>query len=59
MGVEKQSPLVMQSNAQYGPYGLDFAKGDAEQENEQLKDKFDVILFRLTLQHLKNPSLAL
>ena len=58
-GVEKQPKLVTQSNAQYGRLGLIFEEGDAEQENEQFKDQFNAILFRLTLQHLKNPKLAL
>ncbi len=59
LGIEKQSLLVIQSDAQYSRTGLSFTEGDAEQENEQLNNKFDGVLFRLTLQHLKNPRLAL
>lgn len=59
IGIEKQPSLVVQSNAQYGRDGLFFEEGDAEQENEQFHDQFDAVLFRLTLQHLKNPKFAL
>lgn len=59
LGVEKQASLVTQSNAQYARDGLAFIEGDAEKENEQFNDQFDAVLFRLTLQHLSNPRLAL
>jgi SAM-dependent methyltransferase len=59
LGVEKQSSFVEQSNAQFGCSGLVFVEGDAEEENELYTNQFDAVLFRLTLQHLKNPRLAL
>lgn len=59
LGVEKQSSFVAQSNAQFGRSGLIFAEGDAEEENELYKNQFDAVIFRLTLQHLKNPKFAL
>lgn len=59
LGVEKQFSLVTQSNVQYGRHGLAFVEGDAEEQNEQFKDQFDAVLFRLTLQHLNNPRLSL
>ena len=39
--------------------GLAFIEGDAELDYEQYKDQFDAVLYRLTLQHLKNPKLSL
>lgn len=59
IGIEKQPSLVVQSNAQYGRDGIFFGEGDVEQENEQFHNQFDAVLFRLTLQHLKNSKLAL
>lgn len=59
LGVENQPFLVEQSNAQFGRPGLEFIKGDAEVEYEHYRNQFDVVLYRLTLQHLKNPKLSL
>lgn len=59
VGIEKQAKLVEQSTQQFGQVGLEFREGDAECEYEDYFHLFDVVLFRLTLQHLKNPRLAL
>ena len=59
LGVDKQLPFVAQSNAQFGRQGLAFEAGDAEVENTSYAGQFDAVLFRLTLQHLKNPRRAL
>jgi SAM-dependent methyltransferase len=47
------------SNGQLNNKHISFLKGDAELFNEQLASQFDAVIFRLTLQHLKNPELAL
>lgn len=57
LGVEKQHELVKQSNQNYRT--LEFREGDAELANKDLENQFDVVLLRLTLQHLKKPRLAL
>lgn len=59
LGVEKQSSLVEQSSAQFSRSGLAFVEGDAEVEYEEYRNQFDAVLYRLTLQHLKNPKLSL
>jgi SAM-dependent methyltransferase len=59
LGVEKQPVLVKQSIAQFGRAALAFVEGDAEVENVQYNDQFDIVLFRLTLQYLWNPKHAL
>lgn len=59
LGIEKLAPFVEKSNAQFGRPGLAFIEGDAEIPYEQYKNQFDAILYRLTLQHLKNPKTSL
>lgn len=59
LGIENQYLLVEQSNAEFGRSGLAFIHGDAEVDYEQFWNKFDTVLYRLTLQHLKNPKLSL
>ncbi len=59
LGIEKQSKPVSQSEQNFSGSKLKFREGDAEVTSEDLKDQFDVVLFRLTLQHLRNPRLAL
>ena len=59
LGVEKQPAFVEESNAKYGKLGLAFTEGDAELEYDQYRSQFDTVLFRLTLQHLKNPRRSL
>jgi SAM-dependent methyltransferase len=56
LGVEKQPLLVEQSTAQFIRSGLTFAEGDAEVHYEQYENQFDAVLYRLILQHLKNPK---
>jgi SAM-dependent methyltransferase len=59
LGIEKQAPFVEQSNAQFSRPGLAFIEGDAEILYEQYKNQFDAVLYRLALQHLKNPKISL
>ena len=59
LGIEKQISFVEQSNAQFGRSGLTFIEGDAEVEYEQYENQFDAVLYRLTLQHLKDPKRSL
>ncbi|MBA3237362.1 MAG: methyltransferase domain-containing protein [Parachlamydiaceae bacterium] len=58
-GVEKVSLSVKHANERYARDRIVFTEGDAEIFNEQLVNSFEGVLFRLTLQHLKNPLLAL
>lgn len=59
LGIEKQPKPANQSNQNFGGMRLKFREGDAEIAYQDLEDQFDIVLFRLTLQHLKNPRLAL
>ncbi len=59
LGVEKKPEFVVQASEKYGRSGLAFREGDAEVENDQFRNRFDVVLFRLTLQHLQNPERSL
>lgn len=59
VGVEKQPQLVEQSKKIFNTSKLEFLEGDAEIEDRKFLGQFDVILFRLTLQHLNAPWLAL
>lgn len=58
-GIEKLSLSVKQAKERYAKDGIDFDVGDAEIFNEQLINSADALLFRLTLQHLKKPLVAL
>lgn len=58
-GVEKLPLLVEQANERYAGNRVVFEEGDAEILNEALVNSAEVVLFRLTLQHLKKPFLAL
>ncbi len=58
-GIEKLPLSVKQANERYARDKVVFQEGDAEIFNEQLSNSAEVALFRLTLQHLKNPLLAL
>ena len=57
--MRKQFSFIEQSNAQLSRSGLTFTEGDAEIRYEQYQNQFDAILYRFTLQHLKNPKLSL
>lgn len=59
LGVEKQFRFVSESSHRFSKSVLRFREGDAEIRNNDLENQFDIVLFRLTLQHLKNPRLAL
>ncbi len=58
-GIEKLPLLVKQANERYAGDRVEFHQGDAEIFNKKLINSADVVLFRLTLQHLKRPLLAL
>jgi SAM-dependent methyltransferase len=58
-GIEKLSQPVKQANEQYAGTNLVFQEGDAEIFDDQLMGSADIILFRLTLQHLTDPAAAL
>ncbi len=58
-GIEKLPLSVKQANERYARDRVVFQEGDAEILNEQLFHSAESVLFRLTLQHLKNPLLAL
>lgn len=58
-GIEKSSSFVKKANAQHAAENLTFFNGDAEVYDAKLKKSSDVIIFRLALQHLNNPTKAL
>lgn len=58
-GVEKLPLSVKQANERYARDKVVFQEGDAEIFNEQFANSAEVVLFRLTLQHLHKPLLAL
>lgn len=58
-GIEKLPQSVNQANKCYARDKIAFHEGNAEVFNEQLCNSANVILFRLTLQHLNEPLLAL
>lgn len=58
-GIEKLPMPVKQANERYARERVAFQEGDAEVFNEQFSNYAEVVLFRLTLQHLRNPLLAL
>lgn len=58
-GIEKLSPAVKKATEKYANAHLTFQEGDGEILNHQLSRWADIVLFRLTLQHLKNPATAL
>ncbi len=58
-GIEKLSEFVEKANMQYATDDLIFYEGDAEIYDARLEESVDIVLFRLTLQHLGNPTEAL
>jgi SAM-dependent methyltransferase len=59
LGIEKLSLSVKHANERYAREKVAFQEDDAEAFNEQLLNSAEAVLFRLTLQHLKEPLLAL
>jgi SAM-dependent methyltransferase len=59
LGIEKLPLSVTHANERYASNGVTFEEGDAEVLHEPLTSTADVILFRLVLQHLQKPLLAL
>lgn len=59
LGIEKLPSSVKLANERYAKNGVMFEEGDAEVFHESLTGSTDVILFRLVLQHLQKPLLAL
>lgn len=58
-GIEKLPSFVEKANENYATNNLSFCEGDAEIFNTQLTGSADIVLFRFTLQHLKDPVIAL
>jgi len=58
-GIEKLHSSVITSNKYYSNEKVLFEHGDAEVFNDQLISSSDIVLFRLTLQHLGKPLIAL
>lgn len=58
-GVDRDSNHVEQANQRYPEANLAFREGDAEAFDPQLIGSANAVLFRMTLQHLVNPTKAL
>ncbi|MES2122781.1 MAG: methyltransferase, partial [Chlamydiota bacterium] len=58
-GVEHNAAFVSDANQKFAGERLLFQEGDAEVFDSQREASADVVLFRLTLQHLKDPVAAL
>ncbi len=58
-GVELLPASVRQANEQYAKPNLIFQEGNAEIFNPCLVNSSDLIIFRIVLQHLENPTAAL
>lgn len=58
VGIEVSKSFLEFSNNTYHQKNLNFYEGNAENFDPKLKSTADLILFRLTLQHLKNPLLG-
>lgn len=58
-GIEIHSQYVKQATERYAWSNLIFQEGNAEVLDAQLLRSADIVLLRLTLQHLKNPLAAL
>lgn len=58
-GIEKVSQSVEQANKQNALSNVIFQEGDAEIFDDKLLNSADIVLFRLTLQHLSDPLIAL
>lgn len=59
LGLEKHSLFVESAARNYSGRNLTFLERDADIFDSSLVHKADLILFRLTLQHLSNPVIAL
>jgi ubiquinone/menaquinone biosynthesis C-methylase UbiE len=58
-GIELQEKPLAHAKARFNFDNLSFAQGNAEVFNPDFAGQFDVVVFRLTLQHLKAPKAAL
>lgn len=58
-GVEKEQEFVEEANCKFNDSDISFSEGDAEVLDPEKMSSYDVVLFRLTLQHLNNPRTAL
>ena len=59
VGLELKPVYVSHSQEQYKSDHLTFVEGDAECLREDFSNRFDVVILRLTLQHLKQPKIVL
>lgn len=58
-GIEIDAPNVEQANREFGNAKVKYTLGDVEREIPEYINQFDVVIFRLTLQHLQQPKQAL
>lgn len=58
-GVELVEKYVKSATANYSHDQLIYEQGDAQVYNKDLENSFDIVLLRLTLQHLKDPVATL
>lgn len=59
LGIEKSPLALEQAQERHSREHINFREGNAEVLEPRLVDSADVILFRLVLQHLNDPTLAL
>jgi ubiquinone/menaquinone biosynthesis C-methylase UbiE len=59
VGIDQQSASVSRAQEHFQSDRLTFFEWDAECFQEAFSNQFDVVIFRLTLQHLKQPKIAL
>jgi len=59
LGIEQKTAFVEVFNRNFRRPQVDFREGDAASFDKRLSGTFDVVIFRLTLQHLKDPKQAL
>lgn len=59
VGIDIESDSIERAKRRYGSLGIDFFVGDAEAFQSEFEGVFDLVVFRFTIQHLKNPSRAL
>jgi len=59
VGIDQQSTSVARAQEHFQSDRLTFVEWNAECFQEAFSDRFDVVIFRLTLQHLKQPRIAL
>lgn len=59
IGLEKDTLYLEKTLSDHSFENVKFIAGDAEELSEELIGKFDVVIFRFVLLHLKNPLVAI